>query len=904
MELIDLSGIWQVTLENDSTIYEVKLPGTLDENCIGHKDLNTNAWNSAEVSTEENHNNEWLRESSVIKTRFTRKYTFEGEAVFSRTINLPYFDTSQRVFLEVERSRHLRLSINQRPILSKLSGTVSTPFVFEVTDYLEKENDIALACSNTYPEWPRDEIVYSSAASDETQTNWNGLLGYVRLRIEKENFIANVRVYPIQGQLNLEIDIDARKNFSTELCISSNILTKEIKHLISVEKGQHTIYLYGLSIVNDLVLWDEFLGNLYELNVSSETLDSKRITFGYREFSYNQSGFFTINGRSVFLRSETNCCVFPETGHMPLTTSEWKEILGVYQSYGVNCVRFHSHCPPEAAFSAADQLGMFMQPELSQWNPKTSFESKKSYEYYRLELLEILRIYANHPSFVMLTFGNESHANDTGHENMHELLANAKAADVTRLYANGSNVHYGSIGTDEHSDFYTSSNFFEHQLRGTFSGMAGYINEVYPNTRTNYVESMQLIRNVYKKPVFSFEVGQFEVLPDFDEIKLFKGVTIPNNFIYIQEQVTEKGFAARWRSMVEATGEIAAIAYREEIEAALRTKTMSGISLLGLQDFPGQGTALVGMIDSHMRPKSFEFAHPEKFKQYFNQTVPLLLMDKYTYTAIETFTADIEIAHYGMYDLTQNVTYKLYDLEKTYTSGIFKDIHMLTGTVTSIGRIELSLESFLQPKKLFINISVNEFSNDYPIWIYPVMDIQERIGRSKVIITRNYSEMTEALSQGKTVLYTPKADADHFPNSVQSQFTTDFWSVGTFANQSGCMGCLIDSDHDVFRNFPTETHSNWQWWPMTCGRAVIVPESVEPIVTVMDSYARLRKMSLLFECRYNTGKLMVSSMGILEQLQYPESNALLASILDYMESEKFEPNHAITREELCSIFEK
>ena len=138
-----------------------------------------------------------------------------------------------------------------------------------------------------------------------------------------------------------------------------------------------------------------------------------------------------------------------------MTENEWTDILNTYKAYGINCVRFHSHCPSEAAFAAADRLGMMMQPELSHWNPNDAFESGESFSYYQQELALTIRWLANHPSFVMLTFGNELCTGETGRERMSRMLEQARALDSTRLYANGSNVHYGRIGCDPDSDFYT-----------------------------------------------------------------------------------------------------------------------------------------------------------------------------------------------------------------------------------------------------------------------------------------------------------------------------------------------------------------------------------------------------------------------------------------------------------------
>ncbi|MGF7142753.1 hypothetical protein HNQ56_001171 [Anaerotaenia torta] len=977
MKLIDLSGQWRTELD-DGKSYTAILPGTLDENRIGYKDRNPNQWKSAEGNAAD------MEKASpdgpeVITTRLTRVYSYEGAAVFSREILVEEECQEEgcqgecrekrykekRCFLEAERTRELTLRLNGKIVEPCVPGTVSTPYIFELTDFLtDKSGSLSLVCDNSYPSWPRDAILYSSAATDETQTNWNGILGYLRLRMEKEVFLSDIRVYPKSGYITVAVEMDAAMPYEGSLSLKSAALENDAERRVSLEAGIHSIIFENLPLREDCKRWDEFEGSLYELAVSAQGLDSRKVFFGIRDFSDNGKGRLALNGRNIFLRSEANCCVFPEAGHMPLTVEEWTEVLNTYKSYGVNCLRFHSHCPPDAAFTAADRMGMLMQPELSHWNPRTAFEDENSWKYYRTELVQILRFYANHPSFVMLTFGNELTAGELGHRRMEELLALARNMDPTRMYANGSNNHYGAVGAKGSNDFYTSSNFYDKMIRGTSSPMIGHINEAYPNTGTNYDSGMEEIRKEYAGPVFSFEVGQYEVLPDFDEIEEFNGVTLPDNLRFIRKRVEERGFLADWKKRVEATGELALLAYREEIEAAMRTREFSGISLLGLQDFPGQGTALVGMLNSHLRPKPFDFAQPERFRQFFRPVLPLILLERYTYTNQEMLSAVIEIANYGKETILAPAIYELKDGEELLESGSLPAVTIPCGGITVIGGITLSLKDILSPKKLNLAVVIDRHRNEYPIWVYPEdrtwiktgdvpacgtpdsrqmnepnhsqgngaannqgngsdnrqgnrtdnnqgdgsnngqgngPDKKQDIDFGEVIVTRNYSDTLEELAKGKRVFYSPAAEEEHFPSSVQSQFTTDFWSVGTFANQSGCMGCLIESSHPVFTGFPTEGHSNWQWWPMSNGRAMIIPGEIQPIVTVMDCYARLRRMAFLLECNAGKGKLMISSMGLLEKQEYPEVRALTKSIIRYMNSQEFVPGQELSLEMLGKL---
>ncbi len=1092
MEYYSLAGKWQADI-GDGQIYSVMLPGTLDENGIGGRDIgNAQLHPDSSLGGKEE-----LQRENVILTRFTRKHTYEGAAEFARTIA---FDAPQgrRVFLEVERARCLRLSVDGREVPHFREPSLSTPHVFEVTDclragdaadspehgYVEAryrvaadlgygdadakqqvtadpehrhvgtEHRIVLTSDNSYPGLPHDNIVYSSAATDETQTNWNGALGYLRLRVEEPVFIEAVRAYPSGDELTVVVCISAENAWEGKVHISSEALEETVTAEVDGKVGDTEIVMKALLAKVELRRWDEYEGNLYELTVElagtavledeakiAETVVSKTaaqftgaivletaaqfsgtgfskdeeqaaakaasedeeqaaakaaskdeeqaaakaaledeaqvagmtasvtcaqavfrarktVTFGVRDFGADSEGRLTLNGRKIFLRGEANCAVYPETGYCPMSVEEWTELLTTYKSYGLNFVRFHSHCPPEAAFTAADRMGILMQPELSHWNPRDAFETEESLACYTAELAGILRMLANHPSFVMLSLGNELQASEKGHARMRELLEMARRTDPTRMYANGSNVHYGQIGCDGNSDFYTASNYYEHALRAAFANMDGYLNRKYPSAAQNFDKTMRILRESYKGPVFGFEVGQYEVLPDFDELEDFKGITDPANLRHIKEQVEEKGLTPLWKRYVEATGELSRLCYREEVEAVLRTEGMSGMALLGLQDFPGQGTALVGMLNSHMKPKPYSFAKPERFREFFTAQLPLVFLPRYTYENTETLEAEVQVANYGKEPLAGPLRCRLRgdgiviypeeikteseivasgtvktDVDRTEDcsgtvsgngreegsrpvsghrcevdgkdgrgtgTGInsgdncrvsFGEVFCPAGKLTFLGRFSFPLNRLTVPARLELEVSIGSVANHYPIWVYPAV---HPVCPENVYETVRIDEKAEeVLNAGGTVYLSPPSTKEALPDSIQAQFSTDFWSVGTFVGQEGAMGQLIDDKHPIFREFPTEFHTNWQWWLMASRRAVILPKRYEAIVTEMDSCAYLRPMAQLLECRCGRGKLLFSSIGLQELQTYPEARALLAAIYRYMASDAFAPKQEI-----------
>lgn len=952
-----LNGKWHVVLE-DGTTGQMDLPGTLDENGIGHRDVGANQWHPDAVLG--NAAGE-IDKDAPIATRFTRRHTYEGEARISRKITVPHYGTD-RLFVLAERARALRLLVDGEACSVFRQGTLSTPYIFELTGAAPGEHEFTFLSDNSYPGMPKAAIYYSSAATDETQTNWNGILGECSMYTRPQNFIDSLRVYPRAvkkeeknkaGGYVLDVCVElapgAKKVYKdAKIILQSEALaageledTQTLTEIISYsgeglaeagtdkEENPKTmeIWFRDLPLRENVKLWDEDEGNLYEMAVTLDngmSAEDKggstaecRTRFGIRSFGDNGSGRLALNGRAIFLRGEANCAEYPETGHPPMTIPEWKEMLLKYRSYGINFVRFHSHCEPEAAFAAADELGMLLQPELSHWDPKDAFGTEESYRYYRAELVDLLKTYANHPSFVMLTLGNELQAQDEGRERMRELVRTAKRMDPTRLYANGSNAFYGEEGCDPESDFYTSQSCKDVVIRGTFSGMRGYLNENYPSADRTYDEAMAEIRKEYQKPVFSFEVGQFEVLPDFEELESFHGISDPVNLKLIKKRVEERGLLPTWEKYVEATGELSRLAYREEIEAAMRTRELSGISLLGLQDFPGQGTALVGMMNSHLEPKPYDFARPERFREFFQECRILVKLPHYTYEAGERLIAEVEAANFGKRNIEGVFCWTLAGKKSVSENGNCEPAEIKSkntviatgedteiticrpGSYTEVGSLDIPLDFVEKNTALTLKVRIGDSISAYPIWVYrkttPVCP-------ENVYETRAFDVKTrEILQNGGRVYLSPDADKESLPNSIKTQFTTDFWSVGTFADQEGGMGQLIDTEHPIFKEFPTDFHTDWQWWIMATKRAVILPHPMKTIITEMDSYAFLRPMAQMIEFRCLKGKVLLSTMELHKSQQYPEVRALQASIYTYLSGENFEPAEEITEEELSML---
>lgn len=884
---IDLTGLWEVQGPFPAT-GQVHLPGTLDENHSG------------------------IPDTPNLETRLTRCCTWEGEVVFTKDITLPN-EPGKRLVLEIERARHLKLEINGDSVPALQPGTLSTPYWFDITRWAGQQIQISLHSDNSYEDWPREDILHASAATDETQTNWNGILGRFCIYSCPTFWIKGVRAYPHGEKIDVAIDLAVKKetleklatdgaalrlagpSLKEPLCFDGSVWAIE-----PLSDAMSTLWFRDAALNPDVPCWEEGQGVLTELTatllVDGKEAADGRARFGIRSFAAQQ-GRLTLNGHKIFLRGEANCCVFPQTGHPPMDKSAWIDILKRYRAYGVNCMRFHSWCPPEAAFEAADELGMLLQPELSDWNFKNALETPHSLEYYETELRQILVCYANHPSFVMLTLGNELCTGELGHSRMAQLVQLAQKLDCTRLYAGSSNGQYGEQGYDGVSDFYTSAAYGKQMLRATSSPMIGHLNQNRPCTRHHYREAAAMTGPV---PVFGFEVGQYESWPDFAQIEKFSGVTLPENLKIIQRRAKETGAASYWQQGVQASGELALLCYREEVEAVLRTPKMSGLSLLGLQDFPGQGTALVGMMDVHLDRKPQAFSDPQRFRSFFAPVVPLACFDAYTYEAGQCFRADVQLANYGRQTIVEPLIWRLMEGDTLLAQGECScENGWPAGNLWEVGTICQKLPTDNRAHAMTLELSVSGFCNRYPLWSYP--PAQPELPQ-KVLVLRTVTE--EALQQvenGACALIDLPADKEHYPASLGCQFSTDFWSVGTFPEQEGTMGLLIQTDHPSLNQYPTQFCSDWQWWTQSHGRAMQLPGSVTPIIRVLDSVTRLQNLGLLWEARLGNGRLLISGMDLAGHKEQQECRYLLECLVHYLNGPLAETNTTITRAELRQL---
>jgi hypothetical protein len=826
--------------------------------------------------------------------RLTRVFPYEGAAWYQRDIEVPSAWATQRVVLVLERTKSSRLWVDGNAVGGQ--DSLVAPHRYALGALAPGPHQLTLRIDNA----ERPPIGDPHQISDQTQTNWNGIIGKIGLAITGVVWIEDVQVYPDFAARKVRVRVELG-NETGQAAAGTLALSASVGSPVTVRfaaPGERAVTQATYTMGDEAKGWDEFTPTLYALAVSLEAsaggrrLDDRReVTFGLRDFSSRGGSQFHINGKTIFLRGRHDACVFPLTGYPPMTVEGWLRVFEIAKSYGLNHHRFHTWTPPEAAFEAADRLGIYLQPELPNWS---GYGEPAHDDYLRAEGERLLRAFGNHPSFVMLSLGNELGGNQ---EARAAFVKHFRELDGRHLYAEGTNNWVPFVPPGD--DYFASFQVRGKKVRGSFGSVdkpLGHVQTGPPSTLKDYSDAIAGV----PVPVIGHEIGEYQTAPDFREVAKYTGVVRARNLEAFRERLEKQGMLDQADDFFRASGALAVRCYREDIEAALRTRGFGGFQLLDLQDFPGQGTALVGILDAFLDSKGL--IEPARWREFCSETVPLLLMAKRTWTRGETFSAGAEVAHYGPSGIAGAVpTWTLREAGngRWLASGRLPDARIAQGSVTSLGEIRIPLAVAPAPSKLRLDLALEgtAFKNSYDIWIYPdTVDTAP----SQVVVSRSLGGALQALASGARVLLLP--EPAKLTQSIEGMFASDFWNWGMFRSLAeerhmavapGTLGILCDPKHPALADFPTESHSDWQWFHLLQNsRALILdamPAGYRPLVQVIDNYERAHKLGVVFEARVGPGRLLVSSIDLAGQSDKPEARQLMHSLLRYMNSSQFQP---------------
>lgn len=890
---IDLSGQWQVSLDSLQTFQTISLPGNLDLAGIGTPNTLTPALTKPQL------------------LHLTRKHRFVGAAFYRRTIDVTKEMANKPLTLTLERIVwQSQVWIDGKKLAGEVES-LTTPHQYTLLEGLKAGKHEVLIRIDNRKRYDMSTQEMAHAYTDETQVKWNGILGKMTLKAENPVKVLSVQTSPDvarmsvkvitrlvrtlpkgkkhKGVLSLEVTGTPTTTAATEKAGISSIsfpVTVD-QDTITVEKT--------LSLGDKVKLWDEFSPYVYDLTArftkGKTLMAADSTTFGMRDICV-KDGHFAVNGHRIFLRGTLECCIFPLTGCPPTDEAGWEKVFGAAKSWGLNHLRFHSYCPPEAAFRVADRLGFYLQIELPVWSltiGKDPAMNRFLYDEYK----RIIANYGNHPSFCLLSAGNELQPD---FRFLNNFVSYMKQHDPRHLYTTTSFTFEEGHGKQpEPADQYFVTQWTEKEwVRGQ-----GVFDAEQPNFNKDYRQATTDIHT----PLISHEIGQYSVYPNLEEIKKYTGTLDPLNFKAIRDDLQAKGLIGKAADYLLASGKLAVQLYKEEIERAMKTPKFDGFQLLGLQDFSGQGTALVGLVDAFWDNKGLT---DERYFRQFNAPItPLARFEKATWRSDETFRADVEIANYGKADIMgKPVTWLLSDTEgKVVGLGQLLAQNIIQGKVTSIGAIEVGLAEVKDASQLTLQVNVKgtEWMNTWSIWVYPA-DL--RLPKTDVVTTQDLNAAMEALKKGQKVLFSPKKEN---VKGLEGKFLPVFWSPVHFPRQAGTMGLLVNPTHPALAHFPTEMHSNWQWWNLVKRSRVMNIDSIRgayPIVEDVDNFTNNRRLCSVFEARCGQGKLVVSSMDVLSDSEgKPEVKQMLYSLLCYMTSSDFNPTGSMSLEELSSLWE-
>lgn len=844
------------------------------------------------------------REAGNIKVPFwlqPAKY-YKGAAWYQKSVSVPGSWANQHLELFIERS-HWETTIWVDDKMVGMQNSLATAHRFDLTGYLTPgQHQITVRVDNRVKDI--NVGMNSHSITDHTQTNWNGMVGQLYLSARPQVFISDVQLYPDVANKNVHVKVVIKN--TTGAVVNTSIQLNTLLQHTPVVKGKPVLKditvpadsllfesTYGMG--DAPLLWDEFHPNVYTMETRLKNGDRALNDFGMRMFSA-AGGKLTNNGQQVFLRGTLECAVFPLTGYPATDITSWLRIFKTAKLYGLNHLRFHSWCPPEAAFQAADQMGFYLQIECSSWANTDSRigDGAPIDRYIYEESNAIVKAYGNHPSFCMLTYGNEP-SGKRYVTYLTEFTNYWKNKDARRIYTAGSG--WPAIAENEYN--VTP----DPRVQAWGGGLKSIINGEAP--RSDYDWSG--IIKKWQVPTVSHEIGQWCVYPDFKEIRKYTGVLKAKNFEIFQATLRGHGIGHLADSFLLASGKLQALCYKADIEAALRTPGFGGFQLLGLYDFPGQGTALVGVLNAFWENKGYVTA--KEFRRFCNATVPLARLPKMVYLNNEQLTVPVEVAHFGATPIRAvKPVWQLADAKgKVLFRGVLKQTDIPIGNCFQLGKIGQALTTINQPSKLTLMVSVNEFQNSWDLFVYPA---EKPVVDDKILVTQVLDTRAQSfLQDGGRVLLTLKKGAvkNSCGGSVAVGFSSIFWNTAwTKGQPPHTLGVLCNPDHPVFREFPTDFYSNWQWWDAMSHSNVIISDSIgrnmKPVIRVIDDWVTARSLGLLYECKVGKGRLMLSGIDLISGAENRvEAQQLLYSIKKYMAGGSFNPPAAVSVEKIRAL---
>jgi beta-galactosidase len=836
-----------------------------------------------------------------------------GVAWYQREIEIPAAWKGKRAGLLLERTRwQTMVYVDDKP-MGECHSLVA-PHEFDLGLLAPGKHRLTVRIDNRMilPYRPDGHSV-----SDGEGGTWNGIVGRIELAATTPVWIDDAQAFPdlAAKSVRIKVKIGNLTNADGTGTLTVAGASAPISWTASGGEGEITVPM------PHAIPWSEFTPVLQHLTLQLKGTgadDHREVTFGMREIKADGKNIL-LNGELFNFRATHDGGGFPLTGFPATDVATWKKIIGVCKEWGLNGIRFHSWCPPEAAFTAGDELGFYFAPECGMWN---SFDTElKMLAVLNDETARLLKAYGNHPSLILLNASNEP----AGHyaEQLPTWDKKWREADPRRLYSDGTGRWApppGGPGTAFAADYLVT---------GGARGPHGWFGADYQGTLDQILSGSfgrppgsqrgGAAKPGVPTPCIGHEVGQWCAYPDFDVIAKFSepagrvnfpggtrsGRTpymVPGNYRIWRDSAETHGLLANNKAIAHASGRFQVACYKEEIEANLRTPGYSGIEMLDLHDYLGQGGALMGLVDAFWEPKSY--VAPAEFREYSNTTVPLARLKERVFTTADTLSVPVEVAHYGPAALKSAASRWRIETTagKTVVQGSFAAREIPRGKSIALGTVSTTLAKLHAPAQYRLVVELDgaakaTHTNRWNFWLYPTA--VDAAVPADITITSDWAEAEAKLGAGGKVLYVPKAAGLGDPDPKMSTVPI-FWNHLMNPNGTTFLGLWNDTSHRALAGFPTEANCDWQWIDLIANARAMnidtLPRTLEPIVQPIDDWNRNLRLAAIFECRAGSGRLMACSLDL--DGQGKGVGSLRKSLLDYMASAAFMPKAEISLADL------
>lgn len=853
MMKIDLSGQWQVKLDAEKQetmpqayLETMTLPGTTSAAGLGMPNP--------------------AKETGCL----TDAYRFEGAVWFMRTFTAGDW-TGEQTMLTLERTRKTTVYLDGRPIGHQES--LCTPHRYFLPPVHAGEHTLVIRVDNTdYP------TRGGHLTSPDTQSNWNGITGEISLTVA-HTLLTDLTVRPDlrRGCLRVHGHIIGAPDG-----VAGIVLPGQMEHLLPYRRG----VLDGeCPLKGNEAFWDEAHPEIHTISIDLDG-DVYETTFGLRDVR-TVGRRLLINGRETFLRGKVDNLLYPKTGYTPTDVASWMTILGIAKEYGINHYRYHTACPPDAAFTAADLLGVYMAPELPFWGTVAE-EGEEGYDERERDFLfqegfRILREYGHHPSFLWLSLGNELWGSK---DVLNRMMRAYREADDTKLYSSGANNYqFVPDVLDEENVFVGVRLGRERLIRGSYAmcdAPQGIVQTTAPESVSNYdasivpetlgqsgeagkvqiqygtgvkeVDAQSADALIPDVPVISHEVGQYVFYPDFSEISHYTGPLKPRNIEAMREKLERAGLYGEHEAFFRQTGHLAVACYKREIETLLRSREVSGFQLLDLQDYTGQGTALVGVLNAMMENKGLISA--EEWREFCAGTVVLGEFASFTGMMGEDIRFDVQISECDPEKQHTCIRCTLTDGERElYACDVTPGARQ--GRLTDAVSVTFPAECYRDAMQeritgLTVVLTLADGTrNHYPIWLIPPIDIRitregiEKDGRMVAFVS------AEEKADGAAIVV-PSAEGQ-----LPAEYCTDFWCYPMFRSISesmgkpvpvGTMGLSIDTASPLLKRFAQEDYTTPAWYAiLQTAHVQRLPADIHPAVQMIDNTERCARLGILYQ---------------------------------------------------------